>query len=254
MVDSSNRCFTSPVPADASWGCSEVVSFRPLPQDSTGHIDLFAKLVSDKVPVVADFASDQVLLTQTPDTRIDTCEANGGGCTTTHQGASFNAFEQDQNGGNRLFSIAELKELLVSRYGTETLCWNKTISNSPEWEDFHLREFTAETEGKLQKRGFSVMKILNPPPIAYAAISRLVDTQGKVINETVDLKFAYRSFLNSLIVNNHVFMPTFVGADTATNENAKNIYVSQGFTVTGIPMDAHAFQDGAVHCLTHEIH
>ncbi len=257
MNDSRGRCFASPVTPDNSWQCTEVVGFRPLPQDSTGHIDLFAKLLSDDVAVVADFSSDQVLLAVEPEIKVSKCAAadNGGEkeCIPESRRPSFNRFEQNKNGsGDRLFSIAELKDLLASRY-TQQVIWKPTVSKSPQWQDFHLREFSEETAAKLRERGFAVTKILNPAPIAYVSINRLLEGD-KVISEEISLKFAYRSHLNSLVVNGRVLMPIFGNGDATSNEKAKAAYASLGFSVTGIPMDAHAFQDGAVHCLTRDLH
>jgi agmatine/peptidylarginine deiminase len=251
MVDSRGRCFAAPVSPDSSWGCSEVILFPSLPQDGTGHIDLFAKLLSDEVAVVADFAEEGVLLATEPELDVAKCDPD---CKTIETREPTPSFEKDAMGHDRLFSIAELRELLKARYGEKNLVWTSTNSRTPSWQEFHLKEFSAKTAAKLSAKGFKVHAIINPAPIAYVSIRRHLDAQNRVTFEMVALSFAYRSYLNSLVMNGHVITPSFKSAAKEQNEAAMKVYRSLGFEVTPIPMDHHAFQAGAVHCLTHDLH
>jgi agmatine deiminase len=109
----------------------------------------------------------------------------------------------------------------------------------------------------LQTKGFTVVRIPMPTPITHSQRYRSTD-------------HIYRTYVNSLILNNHVFVPRYTKADDSLigkgltaypdqhliagyERSVLASYQKQGLTVHWIPSDFLITQGGSVHCVTMQI-
>ena len=273
MVDSKGRCFVSPSVPDQSWGCTEIVRLDSLPFDGTGHVDLYAKLINDQTVALADFESDLLLWLKEPEIIVEKEVIPGEeyhACDATLCGGQESKnpvlnFEKDAQGKELLLTLDAIRK----KQSVEAVKkWSRKISDINDVKFAHdrssrtlsltelrLQEHVRKTVKKFEEKGFTVKRIKNPQPYAYLSIKRTLDTKNTVIKERAVITIVYRSYINSLIVNEKVFVPTFQSAPTKINTEALDMYRQLGFNkVIPLPMDYHATQAGAVHCLTHDLH
>lgn len=273
MVDSKGRCFVSPVVPDESWGCREIVELEPLPFDGTGHVDLFAKLIDDQTVALADYGSDLLLWLENPEIIIvkkGTAGEKDRSCDRITCGGQESKnpvlnFEKDRNGKELSFTLSTIR----NKKGTDAIKkWSQNSSSevnirfaydrkgiSSTASGLNLQDHTRKTAKIFEEKGFNVKRIKNPQPFAYLSIRRTLDEDNKLIKEDAVITIAYRSYLNSLIVNEKIFVPTFNSVSPEANADALNMYRQLGLKkVIPLPMDYHSVQSGAVHCLTHDLH
>ena len=269
MTDSKGRCFfgVEPPKQFAEKYCTDSLVFGSLDFEGTGHIDIFAKLLSDDVAVVSRFPDELVEIISTISTTDSVCEqamvdrSAWSECKFESYRASkdFIDIARDENGKVvtdvpdllsklSLFDLGkkENRRHLISGIGGRDIAL--TEAESPHW-----RDFTDQVASKLQNAGLKVVRVAVPHPVVKIEVSRYKSTAGQVVFEEVNAKVVFRSYTNSLISNNQVAVPTFQLADDRFNRDALALFKSLGLEPTGATSDYAVLGGGAVHCLTMQI-
>jgi agmatine/peptidylarginine deiminase len=110
-----------------------------------------------------------------------------------------------------------------------------------------------DVAARFAAKGFTVSRMPAPAPTVTIGLEVYKDPAGAVVRQRVFLNFIHRSYVNSLIVDGHVFVPSYAGEDTL-NQAAVELYRSLGLTAQSIDMTETIKAGGAVHCLSRPLY
>lgn len=228
--------------------CREAINLDALPNEGTGHIDLFAKFLDDHTVAVSRYNTSDVVLfgsvflvryrctaEQIATKDWDHCAfASKAQEPLALQNSTFTSLEDGKNFETRFFDAAIVKE---------------------PYSHPDLPAFSTVTAEVFANSGFSIVWITAPQPeLRYGKIEYL-DRNGEVIRTTLERNYIHRSFANALILNGHIYVPSYDSEGAfALHPSIQETYKNAGFTVHFVDMDASTVAGGAAHCLSMELH
>ena len=150
-----------------------------------------------------------------------------------------------------VIAVAQLSD--QSRDAAQSLGDNDE-GDSPEDFAHDNQRFLNNAAKALQARGFRVVRLPMPTPLTKADLYKRDDP-------------TYRTYLNSLILNNHVYVPRYrmphsiLGLKqypdspliAAYEKSVESVYRAEGLTVHWIDSDYLITQGGSIHCVTSQI-
>lgn len=142
------------------------------------------------------------------------------------------------------------KTLIVSELRDEVIA---LYPRTQKDKTLRIQQFFNNRASEMEKMGYTVLRIPIPGPVWTA--------EGLSI---------FRSYTNSLLVNQHALVPRYVKPNFVVNDavppayldedfrtkyeaEVEAIYESRGYTFTWIPSDGLIARGGAVHCTTMQI-
>jgi len=237
--------------------CTKIKVFKPLPQEGTQHIDIFAKIVDPNTVVMSLYDSNHIELSNQFSTYTLECEKNDtSNCTTKAVEVSQPDMQMVKNTDGSAISstVAEIVQTLKQRYQSADIA--SPIKNSESitsWTEPDLISFSKFTKANFEKSGFRVIGIPTPAPYLIYTVVNYLNKQGRQFSQTIIPKLVFRTYTNSLILNGKVFIPQYPKTASVADKQALNIYRNLGLKVFPIDSEYSIQSGGSVHCLTMQI-
>ncbi len=229
-----------------SLGCRRILKMPGLPNEGTGHIDLFAKFMDDRTVLLADYTDDDVLL-EGVSTEVDNiCDAKSIENKDWSSCASSGNWRDviiNQGSVLRIKSENELRDFVAKNQGITEF----------EYAHGQLHEHLEKALVLFQSEGFDVVRVTNPTPTIRLGVMIYRDSSGAIVHRNAELNFTHRSYTNSLVSNGYLYLPTYQ-TSPALNAAASSTYEALGLKVQNIDMSETIKTGGAVHCLTKDLH
>ena len=232
-----------------SLGCEEVIALPELPGESTGHVDVFAKLINDKTVLVSKYESNDVQIKIKNEEDYFSCndeqieENNWDDCEYIME-KSIPVTDRD--------ILTDVKGEAIKKSQDELIRLNKTKFDN--FKNPELRDWVSdsnEVKDVLVSKGFDVVELLTPPPVAYVSRRVFIDKNGNKIKEDSIVNYSFPNYTNSLVVNGDVAMPVYDKfSNQSLNNKAIQTYSHYFKRVISIPTDANVTLGGSIHCLT----
>ena len=224
--------------------CKNIYVMPGLPNEGTGHIDLFAKIVGDRTLVLSQYESDDVMIERFGYETSYRCDD---AALAAKDWYSCQRLGQRDvvltNDGMRVTGEADFAAFLHA-YDPDL---------KANYQHGKLRDHLKGVETLFLKAGFQLVKVTNPAPTLSLAVELYQDSKGQIVHKESSLNFTHRSYTNSLLANGQLYLPVYEGYE-ALNAAATKAYEGLGFIVHEVDMTATITHGGAVHCLTKELH
>lgn len=228
--------------------CRSFIPLKSMPNESTGHIDLFAKFVSDRTVAIGAFESSDIVASSETLVGTYSCEPN----QVIHKkwddckwkGLKLRTGPWSSDNRPIVFQSQEQVDRFIEEYYHDSLIEEKyTFPNLVEFSEYVKAEF--------ESNGFKVAKLPSPKPVLHFSSQEFLDQNGTMVHRELNISTVYRTYLNSFIANNFIFVPQY-GSVASSDENsgALQIFGELGFIPIGIDASYTISGGGATHCLT----
>ncbi len=227
--------------------CKKAISLPQIPNEGTGHIDLFAKFLSDDTVYISNYESSDIKVQSELKAASLSCSDEQIANKSWHECTFMKISTEKLGVPSRLLRSKE-----------EVIDLEKKLFPSGKASEPYLHadlvSFSRQIAEIFKSQNFNTLMSPAPHPELIYAREDYRDKQGKLVKSELLRSFIHRSFANSTIVNEHLFLSVYktMGEDKLAAE-AESLFSDAGFTVHPIDMSHSIQAGGGVHCLTMQL-
>ncbi|MCO4755017.1 MAG: agmatine deiminase family protein, partial [Bacteriovoracaceae bacterium] len=245
MVDSKGNCFVAA--EDFSHPhCTTVTQLPELPGESTGHLDIYAKLLDDNTVAISKYTSNKTSLLKERKKKEFIC--NEKQIKNAHWYACARTFQTDSPKSDSIIRENEK----VKAFSQQDISRQMDLKN-PSF--FNWKEHSKKVAMQFKEKGLNVIEIEAPLPVAFIIENTYKNELGEIVHTENGVYHHFPTYTNSLIINDAIAIPEYKHlADQTSNHKAHQTFAKYFGKVVPFGSDLNIMLGGSVHCLTMNVH